>query len=115
MPLIPLRPLMEAAEAHNYAQGAFNVNAAEIPAMPLPIITQSVMFFTPSAFFASPYFPVRRQAPVRTEFRKNGAACIRRRRRFFSFLRRFARHGYRAPEYGTLVFFRVFTETHVFG
>ena len=27
MPLIPLRPLMEAAEAHNYAQGAFNVNA----------------------------------------------------------------------------------------
>ena len=27
MPLIPLRPLLEAAEAHNYAQGAFNVNA----------------------------------------------------------------------------------------
>ena len=27
MPLVPLRPLMEAAEAHNYAQGAFNVNA----------------------------------------------------------------------------------------
>ena len=27
MPLIPLRPLMEAAEKYNYAQGAFNVNA----------------------------------------------------------------------------------------
>ena len=27
MPLVPLRPLMEAAEKHNYAQGAFNVNA----------------------------------------------------------------------------------------
>ena len=27
MPLVPLRPLMEAAEQHNYAQGAFNVNA----------------------------------------------------------------------------------------
>ena len=27
MPLVPLRPLMEAAEAHSYAQGAFNVNA----------------------------------------------------------------------------------------
>ena len=27
MPLVPLRPLMEAAETHNYAQGAFNVNA----------------------------------------------------------------------------------------
>lgn len=28
MPLVPLRPLMEAAEKYNYAQGAFNVNAA---------------------------------------------------------------------------------------
>ncbi len=27
MPLIPLRPVLEAAEAHGYAQGAFNVNA----------------------------------------------------------------------------------------
>ena len=27
MPLVPLRPLMEAAELHGYAQGAFNVNA----------------------------------------------------------------------------------------
>ena len=27
MPLVPLRPLMEAAEQHGYAQGAFNVNA----------------------------------------------------------------------------------------
>ena len=27
MPLIPLRPVLEAAEKHNYAQGAFNVNA----------------------------------------------------------------------------------------
>ena len=27
MPLVPLRPLMEAAEKYNYAQGAFNVNA----------------------------------------------------------------------------------------
>lgn len=27
MPLVPLRPLMEAAEKFNYAQGAFNVNA----------------------------------------------------------------------------------------
>lgn len=27
MPLVPLRPLMEAAETYNYAQGAFNVNA----------------------------------------------------------------------------------------
>ncbi|MDE6954487.1 MAG: class II fructose-bisphosphate aldolase [Oscillospiraceae bacterium] len=27
MPLVPLRPLLEAAEKHNYAQGAFNVNA----------------------------------------------------------------------------------------
>ena len=25
--LVPLRPLMEAAEKYNYAQGAFNVNA----------------------------------------------------------------------------------------
>ncbi len=27
MPLVPLRPVLEAAEAHGYAQGAFNVNA----------------------------------------------------------------------------------------
>lgn len=27
MPLVPLRPLMKAAEQHNYTQGAFNVNA----------------------------------------------------------------------------------------
>ena len=27
MPLVPLRPVLEAAETHNYAQGAFNVNA----------------------------------------------------------------------------------------
>ncbi len=27
MPLIPLRPVLEAAETHGYAQGAFNVNA----------------------------------------------------------------------------------------
>ncbi len=27
MPLIPLRPLMEAAIKHGFAQGAFNVNA----------------------------------------------------------------------------------------
>lgn len=27
MPLVPLRPLMEAAEQYGYAQGAFNVNA----------------------------------------------------------------------------------------
>ena len=27
MPLIPLRPILEAAQGHNYAQGAFNVNA----------------------------------------------------------------------------------------
>ena len=27
MPLIPLRPILEAAQVHNYAQGAFNVNA----------------------------------------------------------------------------------------
>ncbi len=27
MPLIPLRPIMNAAEKHNYAQGGFNVNA----------------------------------------------------------------------------------------
>ena len=27
MPLIQLRPVLEAAEKHNYAQGAFNVNA----------------------------------------------------------------------------------------
>ena len=30
MPLIPLRPLMEAAEKYNYAQGAFNVNALSL-------------------------------------------------------------------------------------
>lgn len=27
MPLIPLRPLLEATDAHSYAQGAFNINA----------------------------------------------------------------------------------------
>jgi fructose-bisphosphate aldolase class II len=27
MPLVPLRPVLEAAEKYNYAQGAFNVNA----------------------------------------------------------------------------------------
>lgn len=27
MPLVPLRPVLEAAESHGYAQGAFNVNA----------------------------------------------------------------------------------------
>ena len=27
MPLVPLKPVLDAARAHGYAQGAFNVNA----------------------------------------------------------------------------------------
>ena len=54
MPLVPLRPLMEAAEKHNYAQGAFNVNAVAqakaVSSVPVINIVIPLLCGTPSSF-----------------------------------------------------------------